>query len=400
MTGLLTGIRVLDLTTVLSGPFAAYQLSLFGADVIKIEIPVVGDLAREIGDDDPLHTPGMSASFLAQNAGKRSLTLDLKTEQGKLVFEKLLLSADVLVENMRPGVLDRLGFPWSRMHELNSRLVYCAITGFGQDGPLSGRPAYDQIIQGLAGMAAVTGFPGDEPVRVGFPIADTVGGFAGAMAICAALVGRDRSGSGSFMDVSMLETAISSMGWAVSNQLIMGRPPGRIGNDNTTSAPSGTFRTGDGGLNIAANTQAQFEALCVVVGCVQLISDPRFLTRGERKKNRPDLQAELEAALAARSAAEWEQLLSEVSVPAGRVLSVEDALAQDQIVSRQLLHEIDVSASVGHKVQVVGSGIHVDGRTLVPSSPPPELGQQADSILAELGYSSRDIAELRRARAI
>ena len=400
MIGLLSGIRVLDLTTVLSGPFATYQLSLLGADVTKIEIPGIGDLAREIGDDEARHTPMMGASFLAQNAGKRSITVDLKSDEGKRVFARLVQSADVLVENMRPGVLGRLGFSWEQLQELNPRLIYCAITGFGQDGPLADRPAYDQIVQGLAGMTAVTGFPDGESVRVGFPICDTVGGYAGAMAVCAALVGRGSSGRGTFLDVSMLETSMTAMGWAVSNELVVGQPSGRIGNDNVTSAPSGTFRTADGGLNIAATTQVQFEAVCRVCGCEQLIDDPRFLTRGDRKRHRAELRDELEAVLAARSAADWEVLLAAVSVPAGRVLSVGQALSQQQIVARGLLHEVDVTSSVGHPVTILGSGVHVDGQVLAPSMPPPQLGEHSDELLREVGYSDDEIATLRASRAI
>jgi len=400
MTGLLSGIRVLDLTTVLSGPFATYQLGLFGAEITKIEIPEIGDLAREIGDDDERHTRMMGASFLAQNAGKRSITVDLKSEAGKGVFARLVGSADVLVENMRPGVLGRLGFSWERLQELNPRLVYCAITGFGQDGPLATRPAYDQIVQGLAGMTDVTGFPEGEPLRVGFPISDTVGGYAGAMAVCAALVGREATGRGAFLDVSMLETSMTAMGWAVSNELVVGQPSRRIGNDNVTSAPSGTFHTGEGDLNIAANTQAQFEAVCRVCGCEELIVDPRFLTRGDRKRHRAELRGELETVLVARTAAEWEVLLAAVSVPAGRVLSVGQALAQEQIAARGLLHEVDVTSSVGHPVTILGSGVHVDGEALAPSMPPPQLGEHSDELLREVGYSDSDIAALRAAGAI
>lgn len=401
MSKLLAGIRVLDLTTVLAGPFAAYQLSLFGAEVLKVEMPVTGDLSREIGDNERLRKMQMGASFLAQNAGKKSVTVNLKTSGGREVLSRLAADADVLLENMRPGVLTRLGFPWSYLRELNPRLVYCALSGFGQTGPLASRPAYDQIVQGLAGMSDVTGSPAGGPLRVGFPICDTVGGLAAAMAVCAALARRAADGQGCSLDVSMLETALTSMGWVVSNHLIAGRTPERLGNENPTSAPSGTFDTGEGALNIATNTQQQFEALCKVADCSHLVADTRFLSRGERKENRAALRGELEKALLRRSAKEWEVLLSEASVPAGRLLTVDEALHQDQIRARGLLHEVPLeSDQPDEAVTVLGNGVHVDGSALAPSCAPPRLGEHTDSILAEAGFTSKEIASLRATHAI
>jgi crotonobetainyl-CoA:carnitine CoA-transferase CaiB-like acyl-CoA transferase len=400
MTTLLSGVRVLDLTTILSGPFASYQLSLMGAEVVKVEIPGVGDTARELGNENPRHTPQLGASFVSQNCGKRSMTVDLKSEAGREVFERLIRRFDVLVENMRPGVLARLGFPWERLKELNPRLVYCALSGFGQTGPLADRPAYDQIIQGLAGMEDVTGFPDGDPVRVGFPIADTLGGFAAAMAICAALARRATGGIGCFLDVSMLETALTSMGWAVSDLLVGGRPPARNGNANVTSSPSGTFEAADGLLNIAANTQAQFEAICRVIHREELVDDARFLTRAGRKNHRDALTAELNRTLLSRPAAEWERLLADVSVPAGRVLTVPAALDQEQVRVRGLVHEVAMETSDGLPAYVLGSGVHVDGAILSPSSPPPLLGEHTGEILAELGYSEHDVTRLRDVGAV
>lgn len=401
MSKLLAGIRVLDLTTVLAGPFAGYQLSLFGAEVVKVEMPHTGDLSREIGADERLRSMQMGASFLAQNAGKRSVTVDLKTGGGREVLSRLVNGADVLLENMRPGVLSRLGFPWSYLHELNPGLVYCALSGFGQTGPLAGRPAYDQIIQGLAGMSDVTGVPSGGPLRVGFPICDTVGGLAAAMAVSAALARRAVDGQGCSLDVSMLETALTSMGWVVSDHLIAGRVPERLGNENPTSAPSGTFNTGEGSLNIATNTQQQFEALCGVADCMHLVTDARFLTRGERKENRAALRGELEKALLHRSAKEWEALLSEVSVPAGRLLTVDEALHQEQIQARKLLHQMPLSPDQPEDViTILGNGVHVDGHPLEPSGPPPRLGEHTDSILSEAGFTADEISSLRAVHAI
>ena len=251
---MLSGIRVLDLTNVLAGPFCCHQLAHMGAEVIKIEAVGRGDLARQLGADKGLASCKMGISFLAQNAGKKSLSLDLKSEDGKAIFQRLLDTADVLVENFRPGVMARLGLNYERLKQSHPQLIYCAISGFGQTGPMSKRPAYDQIIQGLSGVMSITGNPEDDPLRVGYPLADTIGGLTAAMAISAAL---NQTPRGQFIDVSMLDSVLTTMGWVVSNHLIGGVKPAKHGNENVTSAPSGTFRTGDGLLNIAANEERQ-----------------------------------------------------------------------------------------------------------------------------------------------
>ncbi|MFJ2173410.1 CaiB/BaiF CoA transferase family protein [Streptomyces sp. NPDC087851] len=399
-TPLLEGVRVLDLTNVLAGPFAGYQLALHGADVIKVEMPESGDLARQLGADRALGEELLGASFLAQNAGKRSLTLNLKDPDGREALLRAVREADVLLENFRPGVMDRLGVGWKTLSAENPRLVYCAISGFGQTGPLRDRPAYDQIIQGLSGMMSVTGTPGTAPLRAGFPVADTLGGMAAAYAVAAALVRRGRTGEGAFVDVSMLESALTAMGWVTSNYLISGRVPEPMGNENFTAAPSGTFRTADGHLNIAANRQQQFTTLCRLIGREELTTDPRFAHPADRKTHRDALRDEIEAGLAARPAAQWEEILSDAGVPAARVLSVPDALGLDHLAARGFVHDLPFPDGRERSLHVLGSPVRVDDTPAAAPSPPPLLGEHTDTVLAELGYAPVEIAALREGGAV
>lgn len=371
----LRGIRVLDLTNVLAGPYCSYQLMLFGAEVVKVEVPGAGDLARHLGPDPELNSAGIGASFLAQNAGKKSIELDLKDPAGRAVFEDLVRGADVLLENFRAGVLARLGFDWPRLRSLNPGLVYCAISGFGQTGPMSQAPAYDQIIQGLSGMMSITGTEETAPLRVGFPVCDTVGGLMAALSISAALVGRERTGEGCFLDLSMLEASISAMGWAVSHYVISGVRPAPTGQQNVTAAPSGTFDTADGLLNIAANRQAQFEKLCGLLNRTDLLTDPRFADREARKRNRDALNEELNHELRKRTAAEWEQLLPAVGVPAARILSVPQAVESEQLAHRGFFTEVPFPGEAARRVRASGNGVLIDGTPLRPSAGPPKLGE-------------------------
>jgi crotonobetainyl-CoA:carnitine CoA-transferase CaiB-like acyl-CoA transferase len=395
----LAGIRVLDLTNVLAGPFCCHQLAHMGADVIKVETPGSGDLARQLGADPELNKAHMGVSFLAQNAGKRSISVNLKHAEGKQVFLRLVREADVVVENFRPGVMKRLGLGFEVLREHRADLVYCAISGFGQDGPLKDYPAYDQIIQGMSGVMSITGDPETAPYRVGYPIADTIGGMTAAFAVAAALAEKPRT-QARFIDVSMLEATMATMGWAVSNFLVAGRAPGPMGNENITASPSGTFQTGEGLLNIAANKQEQFEALCRVVGREDLIANPEYAERHARLRNRFALKAELESALAARGAQAWWPLLTQAGVPSGPVYTVEQALAHPQISERGMVANFPDVPGVGRDVRLVRTGFKLDGAAPAVDNPPPMLGQHSDELLAELGYGTEEIRGLREAGAI
>jgi crotonobetainyl-CoA:carnitine CoA-transferase CaiB-like acyl-CoA transferase len=394
---LLAGVRVLDLTNVLAGPFAGYQLALMGADVIKVEVPGSGDLARTLGADPDLSARRLGISFLAQNSAKRSVTVNLKHPQGQEVFRRLVSTADVLLENFRPGVMERLGLGWDDLRALRPELVYCAVSGFGATGPMRDLPAYDQIVQGLSGVMSTTGTPETAPLRTGFPVCDTLGGFAAAFAVSSALVRRQRTGQGCFLDVSMLETALVAMGWVVSDYLVAGQHPVPMGNENKTAAPSGTFRTADGPLNIAANKQEQFEALLRVLGREELLANPRFAGREERKRHREELRVALEETLSTAGADEWVSRLAGTGVPAAAVLTVPEALDLPQVHERGLLNEVRVGERT---VRVLGSSVHVDGAPVGPSAPPPLLGEHTRTELRALGYDDDAIDGLYREGAL
>jgi crotonobetainyl-CoA:carnitine CoA-transferase CaiB-like acyl-CoA transferase len=391
----LEGIRVLDLTNVLAGPFCCHQLAHLGADVIKVEVPGRGDLARQLGVDEELNQRLMGISFLAQNPGKRSITLNLKKPEGKALLKQLVRSAQVVVENFRPGVMDRLGLGYEVLKRENSKLVYCAISGFGQDGPWRDLPAYDQIIQGLSGVMSITGSAETAPTRVGYPIADTIGGLTAAFAIAGALAGRDRNG-GVFIDVSMLEATLATMGWVVSNYLIGGETPRPFGNENVTAAPSGTFRTADDPINIAANKQEQFEAVCRAIGRQDLIDDPRFQARDSRKANRAALKAEIEAALAAEPADHWMAELNRLGVPSGPVLSVPQILDHPQIRDRGLVADFEDVEGVDREIRVVRTGFKLSGQAPAVDRPPPRLGAHNREVYGELGVSTEELQRLNR----
>lgn len=389
----LRGTRVLDLTNVLAGPFACHQLVHLGAEVIKVEAVGRGDLARNLGSDADLSARGMGISFLAQNAGKRSLSLNLKDPRGADALKRLVARADVLVENFRPGVMDRLGLGYDTLKAENPRLIYCAISGFGQTGEWAGNPAYDQIVQGASGVMSITGDADSAPLRVGYPLADTVGGLTAAMAICAALNAPDR---GAFIDVSMLEAVLATMGWVVSNHMIGGVDPQANGNENPTSAPSGAFQCSDGLVNIAANKDEQWLALARHLNRADLLAAPEYATREDRKANRLRLKAELETVLTTRPADDWARDLNAIGVPAGAVMTVPAILRHPQVTQRDFFGRFDDAPGVGRPIDLVRIGAMIDGARPSVSTPPPALGQDNAAILGDLGYSAAEIETLRQ----
>ncbi len=382
------GLFVLDFTHVLAGPYCTYQLALLGADVIRIEPPGGGDIIRGAGG-------GMTPAFMAQNANKKSLALDLKTAPGREVAQRLAAECDVLVENFRPGVMDRLGLGHDNVKAANPAVIYCSITGYGQDGPLGQRPAYDHVIQGMSGVMAVNGRDAGRPQRVGFPFIDYAAGLMAAFAVASALVQRGQTGKGQRIDTAMLDTALVLMAPVLAQQLIAGQAPRATGGRAFSGSPfSGVFDTSDGQLVLAANTPKQARALCDALDLADLADDPRAADWQANPDFAAEVQRSLNAVFATRSADAWEQRLSAADVPAGRLRDVADILAHPHIDTREVLHEIADMPGVDQPVTVPGVGFKLADSGQKVTAPPPRLGEHSREVLARFGYSAADIDAL------
>lgn len=394
----LDGLRVIDLTEVLAGPYCSYQLALLGAQVIKVERPGIGDWVRDrAGKPD---ADGMSAGFVAQNANKRSIVIDLKHARGPEVVAKLVSGADVFLENFSPGTAARLGLGAERLMAAQPKLVYASISGYGQDGPMAARPAYDHIVQAVSGVMSVTGTPETAPTRIGPPMVDYIAGIYGAFAVLAALRERDRTGQGQRVDVAMLDCALAAMASFVSGWLNAGLRPQPAGNTAASgAAASGVFETARGKLGLAANQDRQFAGLARTIGRDDLLADPRFATDAARRENRGALREILDAAFPTASAAEWEERLSAAHVPAGEVRELPEILASEQIRARGLIHALRDDAS-GATYYAQGAGFKLNGVVPAPTEAPPRLGEHTDAVLGEAGYDRAQVADLRRAGAV
>ena len=380
-TGPLQGFTVIDLTRVLAGPYCTLLLADLGARVIKVEQPGTGDDARQIGP----FVDGESAYFMSVNRNKESIALDLKSPGDRQIFESLLETADVLVENYRPGTMEKLGYGWEALHARFPRLVFTSVSGFGQTGPYSRRPAYDMVVQAMGGIMSLTGHPGAPPTRVGVSIGDLSAGLYAAVGTQAALLQRSRTGVGDRVDVAMLDCQVALLENAISRMQVDMRAPGPIGSRHPSITPFDVFSASDGWFVIAAGNDALFQQLCVALELPDLQTDPRFATNPLRCANHEALKELLERRLRSATCAHWQELLMRNNIPTGAYNDLAAVVKDPQVQAREML--VQVRTQRGHSLTVAGNPVHVGAHRTPITCQPPRLDQDREAILQEIGES-------------
>ncbi len=393
--GPLAGLRVLDLTRVLAGPLATQFLGDLGAEIIKVEPPGIGDETRGFAP----FVGGESHYFVGLNRGKRSLVLDLRVPEGAATLKRLACTCDVLVENFRPGVMQRLGLGPDVLMAVNPRLIYCAISGFGQNGPLAGKPSFDIVTQALTGVLSVNGVEGAPPVKMGLPVGDMSGGIFGAIAILSALHERHASGRGRLIDISLYDGTMSLLGYLAQLAAVTGRDPTPMGSRHPSVVPYDGFPAKDGTIIIACLADRFWPRLCEALGCPEMGADPRYATMALRREHRAEIEPRIAAITATRTVAEWEERLAAQDVPHAPVLGVQAALAHPHAAARHMVEEVEHPTA--GTLRLLGRPVKFPGAQQPPLQPPPRLNEHGETVLREvLGMAADEIAALREKGAI
>ena len=393
--GPLSGMVILDLTQILAGPMCTMVLADMGADVIKVEKPNGGDDNRRMG---PPFVKDWSAGFLAANRNKRSLVIDLRQEAGRAVFMRLVDGADAVIENFRPGVMDRLGLGYGELAGINPRLVYCSISGFGGTGPYANRGGFDLVAQGVSGLMSITGHPGMPPAKVGVPITDLTAGLFAANGVQAAYIHALKTGQGQQVDTSLMEAGIAYTVWESSVYFADGEIPGPLGSAHRVSAPYQALRTKDGYLNIGAATQPTWEQLCRAIGQEELIEDPRFRIPGDRKARESELAALLEETFLKETTNHWLEKLEQAGVVAGPIYNMEQVYQDPQVLAREMLVDIE-DPDIG-TIRNIGLPVKLSVTPGKIRRRAPFLGEHTTEVLLEHGFSDDEVAELLAAEVV
>ena len=391
----LEGVKVLDLTQIMAGPYCTMMLADMGADVVKVEKPNGGDDTRRMG---PPFIEGESAAFLGINRNKRSIVIDLRSDAGRELAQRMARGSDILVQNFRPGALERMGLGYEQVREINPALVYCTISGFGATGPYARRGGFDLVTQGMSGLMSVTGHSGGPPAKVGVPICDLNAGMFGAIGILTAYINRLRTGQGQHVDTSLLEGGIAYTFWESAMYFATGDIPEPKGSAHRLTAPYQAFETSDGYVNIGAANQANWERLCVAIGRDELVADPRFVEPRDRMNNLDELVSTLEGTFVQQTSDHWLEILEAANVPAGPINDLAQVYDDPQVQAREMMVETD--HPVAGRVKNIGIPIKLSETPGRFQRPAPTLGQHTDEVLTELGCSDDEIDKLRTGGAV